>query len=114
MWLAIIGTLVAISSAFAAPVTIRQITNDARYWPPVCTLHQRCDLTCPANPCILTGLGGILIVWISYVDANPGRSFVVRGVCASACEIAYQRAKPHVVVEAGAQLIVHDPSIVTR
>jgi hypothetical protein len=42
-----------------------------------------------------------------------GRSFVVRGLCASACEHAYQRAKrlgARVTVEPGANLVYHKAS----
>ena len=84
----------------ASAVTVRQMLNDARYWPPACN----------ASPCVLTGLGGLVRVWEKHVDRNLalGRRFVVQGVCASACEIAARRAKAELLP--GARLIYHAPT----
>lgn len=98
MWLGIIW---AVSSfAGAAQVTVRQMIGDPRYWPPAC--HQQV--------CVLAGLGGIVQVWERHVDRNLalGRTFVVKGLCASACEIAARRSGATVLK--GATLIVHESS----
>lgn len=81
----------------AASVTVRDMIGDARYWPPKCN----------SNPCVLTGLGGIVGVWENHVDTNLalGRSFVVKGLCASACEIAAIRADAKLLP--GAKLVSH-------
>jgi hypothetical protein len=97
---ACLATLVLASGCSAGNVvTVREMIGDASYWPPACN----------ANPCVLTGNGGITNVWDRYVDTNlaRGRQFVVKGVCASACEIAARRA--HAKVLPGAKLIVHEP-----
>ena len=80
-------------------VTVREMIGDASYWPPACN----------ADPCVLTGNGGITDVWDRHVDTNlaRGRRFVVKGLCASACEIAARRA--HAQLLPGAKLIVHQP-----
>ncbi|KQW85591.1 hypothetical protein ASC89_00445 [Devosia sp. Root413D1] len=80
-------------------VTVREMIGDASYWPPACN----------ADPCVLTGNGGITDVWERHVDTNlaRGRQFVVKGLCASACEIAARRA--HARLLPGAKLIVHEP-----
>jgi hypothetical protein len=80
-------------------VTVREMIGDASYWPPACN----------ADPCVLTGNGGITDVWERHVDENlaRGRRFVVTGLCASACEIAARRA--HATVLPGARLVVHEP-----
>lgn len=86
-----------------AVVIDRAFLADDRYWPPPCSAHV----------CALTGLGGIVAVWEDHVDRHPGRLFVVRGVCASACEIAYRRAvarAERVVILPGARLIKHRPT----
>lgn len=97
LWVLIIW---AISSVASAGVTVRQMIGDPRYWPP----------TCEGPVCVLTGLGGIVQVWERHVDKNMalGRTFVVEGVCASACEIAARRAQA--TITDGAVLIVHEPS----
>lgn len=81
-------------------VTLRNMIGDTKYWPP----------PCHADPCVLTGNGGIANVWERHVDENLalGRGFVVKGVCASACEIAARRA--HAKLLPGARLIVHTPT----
>jgi hypothetical protein len=93
-------TLVLVAGCSAGGVvTVREMIGDASYWPPACN----------ANPCVLTGNGGITDVWERYVDTNlaRGRQFVVKGLCASACEIAARRA--HAKLLPGAKLIVHEP-----
>jgi hypothetical protein len=91
--------LVASGCSAEKVVTVREMIGDARYWPPACT----------SDPCVLTGNGGITNVWERHVDTNlaRGRHFVVKGLCASACEIAARRA--HATVLPGATLIVHAP-----
>jgi hypothetical protein len=81
-------------------VTLRSMIGNGDYWPPAC--HS--------NPCVLTGMGGITEVWNRHVDKHLalGRRFVVKGTCASACELAARRA--HAKVLPGARLIYHKPS----
>jgi hypothetical protein len=95
-----LATFVLASGAIGGPVTLRNMIGDPRYWPP----------SCNADPCVLTGLGGVTEVWKRHVDENLalGRRFVVRGLCASACEIAAQRARARLLP--GARLVVHTPS----
>jgi hypothetical protein len=86
-------------------VTVRQMIGNDDYWP------QKCR----GNTCVLTGYGGLVDVWQQYVDDNArrGRSFAVKGVCASACEMAYRRAVSRgarVTVASDARLIAHDPA----
>lgn len=97
MWVGIIWAVTSLASA--GQVTIRQMLGDPRYWPPAC--EQRV--------CVLSGLGGIVDVWERHVDKHlaKGRTFVVKGLCASACEIAARRAKARILP--GATLIVHKP-----
>lgn len=82
-------------------VTVAVMLQDARYWPRPCT-----------DSCELSGLGGIVEVWENWVDEHKNARFVVRGVCASACEIAYQRAKKYGTVKIApkAKLIKHRAS----
>ncbi len=89
-WIPVLGAAYGV-------VTVRQMLNDDRYWPPAC--H--------ASPCVLTGLGGLVNVWRDHVDHHLalGRRFVVKGVCASACEIAARRS--HATLLPGARLIPH-------
>lgn len=97
---ACLATLMFASGCSAGSVvTVREMIGDSRYWPPACN----------ANPCVLTGNGGVTDVWERHVDKNlaRGRQFVVKGLCASACEIAARRA--HAKVLPGARLIVHKP-----
>lgn len=99
----IILVLILAYAGTAQAVTIREMMDDDRYWPPPCT----------QTACVLTGLGGIVSVWEDHIDKHQGRQFIVRGVCASACEIAFQRAVrryERVRVELGARLIKHRPS----
>lgn len=98
LWVIIIWAITSLVSA--QPVTVRQMIGDPRYWPPACSKPV----------CVLTGLGGIVQVWERHVDTNLalGRTFIVKGLCASACEIAARRA--HAVVADGAVLILHKPS----
>ena len=74
----------------SSTVTLRQMVGKAEYWPP----------RCEADPCVLTGMGGIQHIWERHVDEQLalGRSFVVTGVCASACEIAARRAHARVLL----------------
>ncbi len=97
--LLVVGGLL-LAGCSGSTVTLRQMVGNASYWPPACT----------ADPCTLTGLGGVTDVWERYVDDNLalGRSFVVVGVCASACEIAARRA--HARILPGARLIPHTPT----
>ena len=95
-----LATLVFASACSAGSVvTLREMIGDARYWPPACS----------ADPCVLTGNGGVTDVWERHVDKHlaQGRQFVVKGLCASACEIAARRA--HARVLPGAKLVVHKP-----
>jgi len=96
LWTMIIWAVSSVASA--GSVTVRQMLGDARYWPPVCE----------QSVCVLTGLGGIVQVWERHVDKHKelGRSFVVEGLCASACEIAARRAGA--TIAPGATLIVHE------
>lgn len=97
---ACLAMLVVVSGCSAGNVvTVREMIGDASYWPPACN----------SDPCVLSGNGGITDVWQRHVDTNlaRGRQFVVKGVCASACEIAARRA--HAKVLPGATLIVHEP-----
>jgi len=98
LWLLIIWAVSSLTSA--GEVSVRQMIGDARYWPPACE----------QSVCVLTGLGGIVQVWERHVDKynGLGRSFVVEGMCASACEIAARRARARIAP--GATLIVHEPS----
>lgn len=91
---------VVLAGCSGSTVTLRQMVGNASYWPPQCV----------SDTCVLTGLGGVVHVWEKYVDENlaRGRSFVVVGVCASACEIAARRA--HARVLPGARLIAHEPA----
>lgn len=99
LWVLIIWGI----STVAGAVTVRQMIGDARYWPPACTRPV----------CVLTGLGGIVQVWERHVDRHmaQGRRFVVKGVCASACEIAARRA--HATIKPGAVLIPHKPRAIS-
>lgn len=96
---ACVATLVLASGCSGNVVTVREMIGDTSYWPPACT----------ADPCVLSGNGGITDVWERHVDKNLalGRKFVVAGLCASACEIAARRA--HATVLPGARLVVHEP-----
>jgi len=96
---ALSGLLTSGSYAASGQVTIRDMIGDARYWPP----------PCESDVCVLTGLGGIVQVWLKHVDRNLalGRTFVVKGICASACEMAARRAKARLLP--GAELIAHPP-----
>lgn len=76
------------------------LTHAAEYAPP----------PCPRDPCVLTGPGGIVQGWFAHVDKYQamGRSFVVKGVCASACEMAARRVNARLLP--GARLIYHKPT----
>lgn len=93
------GTALLLAGCGGSTVTLRQMVGKADYLPPQCN----------ANPCVLTGLGGVVHVWERHVDRQLalGRSFIVTGVCASACEIAARRA--HARIQPGARLIPHTP-----
>lgn len=104
IWIAaILGCLLiwsaAIKQALAVDLTY-VLAHASAYAPPPCN----------ADPCVLTGPGGIVQVWNAHIDKNIrlGRHFVVKGVCASACAIAAQRA--HATLLPGAQLIHHQTS----
>ena len=74
-----------------------------KYWP----------LPCESETCILTGWGGLISVWEKWADEHAGKSFVVHGICASACEIAYRRVLERgdsVTLRHDAQLVYHKPS----
>lgn len=94
-----ISVLSGVSAGIAASggVTVREMIGNPLYWPP----------PCETKVCVLTGLGGIVQVWLKHVDRNLalGRTFVVDGVCASACEMAARRAKAKLLP--GARLIPH-------
>jgi hypothetical protein len=67
---------------------------------------------CIGQTCYLTGPGGIVIFWTEHVKRNSGKHFIVQGVCASACEIAYRLAVlrgERVTVLPGAKLVYHKP-----
>ncbi len=101
LWLWV-GIFWGVSAVFAQQPTLREMVNNSRYWPPACE----------ANVCVLTGLGGIVGIWTAYVEKNTGKRFIVTGICASACELAYQLALKNgeqVIIKAGARLIVHAP-----
>ncbi|MCF6344187.1 MAG: hypothetical protein L3J15_05855 [Devosiaceae bacterium] len=51
--------------AYAA-VTLRDMINDSRYWPKPCI----------QTTCTLTGLGGVVGIWTSWVDGNSGKTFL--------------------------------------
>lgn len=92
-----------LASALLAVVIDSRFIADDRYWPRPCT----------PTVCVLTGLGGIVDVWERHIDRHTGRLFIVRGICASACEIAVRRAQrrqERVTIEPGAKLIKHRPS----
>lgn len=98
--LTILAVLLATGGSLAdgRTVTLRDMIGDPRYWPP----------ECGQNVCVLTGLGGIVQIWNAHVDLNSDKRFIVRGVCASACEIAARRANAEIAP--GAVLIEHAPS----
>ena len=100
--IAVVGLSAAVMLAGCggSTVSLRQMVGKADYWPPECS----------SNPCVLTGPGGVVHVWERHVDEQLalGRSFVVTGVCASACEIAARRA--HARILPGARLIPHTPT----
>lgn len=82
--------------------SVRQMLGDPLYWPADCT----------ATTCVLTGNGGIMDVWLHHVDEHRGKTFVVKGKCASACEWAYLRARKlgeKTVVLPGARFVRHNP-----
>jgi len=84
-------------------VTIAAMLEDDRYWPP----------PCHGDICTMTGLGGIVSVWVEHVERNRDKTFVVRGTCASACNIAVQHAIRSgfaVIMFPGSRLIKHNPS----
>jgi hypothetical protein len=90
-------------AASAAQITIEQMLEQpGKYFPAPCDQRRKV--------CILTGLGGIVSVWTRHVDTHDAKGFrfVVRGVCASACEIAARRAKATALP--GSRLIPHSPS----
>lgn len=67
---------------------------------------------CIGQTCYLTGPGGIVIFWTEHVKRNSGKHFIVKGLCASACEIAYRLAVANgerVTVLPGAKLQYHKP-----
>ena len=67
---------------------------------------------CIGETCVLTGSGGIVIFWTEHVKRNAGKHFIVKGYCASACEIAYRLALSRgerVTVLPGAKLVYHKP-----
>jgi hypothetical protein len=75
---------------------------DRKYMPPKCI----------GQTCYLTGPGGIVIFWTEHVKRNSGKHFIVKGLCASACEIAYRLAVTNgerVTVLPGARLQYHKP-----
>jgi len=98
-WLgAFVVSALMLAQPLARDVSYADIFGDKRYWPPKCTITE----------CTLTGLGGIIGVWLQHVDKHE--RFVVRGVCASACEMAYRYARDigkSVRIAPGARLIPH-------
>jgi hypothetical protein len=101
LWLAI--GFGAVQVARGAEVTVQTILSDSHYWPP----------GCGNGVCILRGNGGIVRMWIAYVDEHPTATFRVEGICASACDLAYIHAESlgrSVEVAPGAKLIYHAPS----
>lgn len=95
-------TLMVVSCASAADASALTyiLAHASRYAPP----------PCHADPCVLTGPGGIWQVWRAHVDRNTalGRSFVVTGICASSCERAARRV--HARLLPGARLVYHEPA----
>lgn len=92
--------------AFRTPTLAEMQANPRLYTPTNCT----------ASPCVLTGLGGYLSVWDDWADAvmKRGWSFVVVGVCASACEREFERARMYQVevsLTPGSVLIYHKPEL---
>lgn len=109
--LIIVGLAVASWAVVLLPVwafrtaTLAEMQANPRLYTPT---------NCTASPCVLTGLGGYLSVWDDWADAvmKRGWSFVVVGVCASACEREFERAlRADVAVKSipGAILIPHEP-----
>ena len=76
------------------------LANAEAYAPPPCN----------SRVCVLTGPGGLVNLWIAHVDrhAAKGRTFVVKGVCASACRLAALRV--HARLLPGARLVYHKPT----
>lgn len=98
---ALLLLLLALPAPASAAVTVRQMIDDGRYWQPPCDDRARI--------CILTGLGGFIDAWKDHVDRHDGYLFVVRGMCASACAAAYDRA-----VAQGQRVKLGDRAIIIR
>lgn len=94
MWLVILWGAASLATS-ASLVDV--LSNAKAYAPPPC--HSRV--------CVLSGPGGLVNLWNSHVDRNLalGRTFVVKGVCASACMIAARRADATMLP--GAMLVPH-------
>lgn len=98
MWLVILWGV----SSLASSASLTEVLTHARaYSPPPCN----------SRVCVLTGPGGLVNLWNSHVDRNLalGRVFVVKGLCASACEIAARRADAKVLP--GARLVKHQATV---
>ncbi len=95
MWLVILWGVASLATS-ASLVDV--LSNASAYAPPPCN----------SRVCVLTGPGGLVSLWKSHVDRNKalGRVFVVKGVCASACEIAARRADATMLP--GARLVKHE------
>lgn len=94
VWLVILWGV----SSLASSATLTEVLTHAdTYAPPPCN----------SRVCVLSGPGGLVALWTSHVDRNLalGRVFVVKGVCASACEIAARRADATLLP--GARLVQH-------
>lgn len=98
MWLVILW---GVSSLATSASLVEVLANAKAYAPPPCN----------SRVCVLTGPGGLVNLWNSHVDRNLalGRVFVVKGICASACEIAARRADATVLP--GARLIRHQATV---
>lgn len=112
-WIIVGAALLAWSPVIAAGYVTATLTqmraNPTLYLPTACR----------ALPCVLTGLGGFIETWDNWADAVMARGwgFIVRGICASACEREYRRALAAgapAQVAPGAVLIYHAPELVRR
>lgn len=94
LWLVILWGVASLATSASL---IHVLSNAKTYAPPPCN----------SRVCVLSGPGGLVNLWTSHVDRNLalGRVFVVKGVCASACEIAARRADATILP--GAKLIKH-------
>lgn len=95
-WAAIVNVAKA---ADEYPTITYMLNNPKDYFPAPCDHNKKV--------CVLTALGGIVDVWVRHVDEHKGYTFIVRGLCASACEIAAKKAKAK--REIGSKLKPHKP-----